>query len=292
MQFGPNGVSVDHSREPWDEGFCQTIFVHCRYDMLKGTHHSLSVTQKHVAADLYQRAKYEFDMDAAFGAVDRVIQEDVLEALEDAVIEAGADPIIALPHPAFDDDDAIDHDIVERTAPSNALPFAYAEFLAKSLGGERDSRIVQSARVGRTKLDTFLRFLCQPSFVGDIDVDRPYIMADDVVTTGGTLAALRSYIVRSGGTVIGASALAHKAGRSQPLPLAQQTLRVLESSYSMEIHAYWRETFGHGLDCLTENEGRALADWSEQRQREGISAGDGLLRRLRDRVNKAAGKGG
>lgn len=150
--------------------------------------------------------------------------------------------------------------------------------------------IAQSARVGRTKLKKFPRFLCQPSFTGTVERGQAYVIVDDVATTGGTLAALRSHIVRGGGTVVGASTLAHTSGFSHPFGIGPETINVLQSQYGNGIIAYWQETFGHGLDSLSESEGQFLVDWGNKLQNQGVRPGLELLQRLRDRVNKAAGQ--
>ena len=44
-------------------------------------------------------------------------------------------------------------------------------------------------------------------FLLDVWVGRDYLVVDDNVTRGGTLADLRSYIERNGGNVVGATTL-------------------------------------------------------------------------------------
>src|SRR5690606_39045267 len=84
------------------------------------------------------------------------------------VLLSGLRPIVVSPHPAFDDDDVIDHDAPYRSGPRNALPFALSARLRLMLNGIADDTIVQGARVGRTKLPRFPRFLYQPHFVGGV----------------------------------------------------------------------------------------------------------------------------
>src|SRR5262249_55733597 len=138
-----------------------------------------------------------------------------------------------------------------------------------------------SARAGRTKLNTWLRYLCQPSFDGEVSKDRPYVLVDDVITTGGTLATLRSYIVSSGGTVAGTTALAHKNGVHQKFAIADETFGVLCKTYGQELPLYWTETFGHGPASLTDAEAQFLALFKWE-------PGNEPVQRLRERINQAA----
>lgn len=136
-----------------------------------------------------------------------------------------------------------------------------------------------------------MRFLCQPSFEGDVEKSRPYIILDDVITTGGTFATLRGYLVRKGATVAATTTLAHKNGVHQKFAIAVQSLGVLKALYGIGFDRYWNETFGHETSHLTEAEAEFLAfhartEWAS------IPSGDGLLQCLRERINHAAATGG
>lgn len=259
--------------------------------MVKGTNANLAI-QRDQHETTYRAAKQEFNMDAAYSIIDRTISQAHIETLVDFVLESEMPLRIVSPHPAFDDDDTTFAQVERDTKPANAIPFALANFLSKTLDCPIDEEIVQAARVGRTKLNTWLRFLCQPSFKGEVRATHPYLIVDDVVTTGGTIAALRGFIVRSGGTVPITTALAHMTGHDQQLAIGQQSVDVLLSAYSRGLEKYWLEAIGHDIQCLTEAEGRLLLDWANQQLGNGVSPGVGLLHRLRDRVNQAAGKGG
>src|SRR5690606_25083940 len=87
------------------------------------------------------------------------------------------------------------------------------------------------------------------------------IIADDNCTLGGTIAALRSHIVRNGGTVVGVTTLSTTQGANFRLPVAPDTLDMLLSTFSGEISGLWKEEIGHEIQCLTEPEGLFLAGW-------------------------------
>lgn len=288
MKWVNGDVYVSHPREGWANGDESPIHVHGFLDQLKGTsRHYLKKRAVYKAA--YEAAKRNFDIDAAFDIVERIQNKKVIGRLADVVAASEGVPKIVFPHPAFDDDEATGYVEADGSNIKNALPFAYARFLADTLGCEIDEEINQVARVGRTKLGVFLRFLCQPAFGGDITPGARYIIVDDTVTTAGTFAALRSYIVRRGGTVVAVSALAHTNGQSFPFAIAPGTLDMLSSSYGAGISRMWQEKIGHDIQCLTEAEGRALVEWA--RACRDVPRGDSLLQRLRDRLNSAAAKG-
>ncbi len=178
-----------HAREPWAGDGCKEILINGRLAVMKGTEEGIRLPKSKVA-DIYAAAKLANNMDAAHQIVEMMWRNAVYEELFKRVILSGRRPIIASPHPSFDDEDLVDHDAARRAAPRNALPFAYAARLRIMLNGIEDTEIVQGARVGRTKLPRFPKFLFQPHFIGDVTGERPYIIVDDTVGLGGTLAAL------------------------------------------------------------------------------------------------------
>jgi hypothetical protein len=284
-------VSVDHPRQPWKALGASSTIVHCALEILKGTAESLG-SKRPAYALSYGAAKKKFNLEAAADVVERCISGDALDRLVDAILRADKAPIFVIPHPAFDDEDGVGRQEPIGPKPTNALPFAYAAYLAATLGGSVDDEIVQSARVGRTKLNHSLRFLCQPSFQGSVNKTRPYILVDDVVTTSGTMAAISSHIVSKGGTVIASTALSSGSGIDRPFEIAQETLDVLLSSYGAGFEDFWAGTIGHGARCLTEAEARILVEWAKDWHRQGdCRPGDQTLQRLRDRLNQAAAKG-
>lgn len=281
MQWRDGHVYVAHPREPWDAHSRAGVSIHASLDDLRGR------TAAEKAA--YISAKQEFNVSAAFDIIERIRNDEALDKIVDAVIAADTAPIFVYPYPAFDDDDGPPD--TTATLPTNALPLAYAHFLVAQIGGSVDEEIQQAARVGRSKLSPWLRFLCQPAFAGTVRPGASYFIIDDVLTTGGTAAALRAFIIRSGGMVIGFSALAHGAGNDQQLAVAHETLNVVKSLYGEGISGYWAEAFGHGIECITDIEGRRLISFAKGVARQGVDAGDAILQHLRTRLAKAAAQG-
>jgi hypothetical protein len=273
MGWNNGRYCVDHPREPWGAAKAE-IFVHTSLKAMYGDE-----DQKHQ----YKAAKLRFDQAAADLVAERCMTDKAIDGIVDQLFYHGGEHArLVVPHPDFADP--------ESPSPNNAIPFAYAGRLSETLGLEVDEEILQVSRVGRTKLNRMQRFLYQPSFGGAVRRDQPYIIVDDVVTTAGTMAALRSYIVRNGGRVLFATVLAHKSGKNQRLPITDGTYGVLQRFLGGGLEPFWLETIGHNVTCLTENEARVLGEWCDEKIAEGTRAGEPLLQRLRARLNEIASK--
>ena len=265
------------------------MHVCTRWGKLKGTDESARFRQR-TKAD-YERAKRHSDFEAAGRLVTGLMKraDTAVDRLIDQLtpfIRRGVPLACVVPHPSFDDEDGSRPDVANSELPRNAIPLAFAAHLAALLGCEVDGDILEKERVGRTKLTKLERFLWQPSFTGPVRTDVAYVVADDVLTLGGTIAALRSYIVANGGTVASCITLAHHTGKQQNLALRTETWDVLVSLYGADVHRFWKEEVGHGANCLTEAEGQFLVDWAREtrNRRRGLS----LLQCLRACLSEAA----
>jgi hypothetical protein len=268
-------ISVCHERVPWDAATPDHILVHGGLAAIYGTER----------VELYERAKHNRDVDAAWEIVREAMQEHVYDQLVDSVIDI--EPLmVVIPHPAFEQGISERQDAV--LGPTNAIPIVFGHYLAERLDCSVDNRISQIARVGRTALKRFQRFLWQPAFRGGVIRGTHYIIVDDVVTAGASFAALRSHIVRQGGSVCALTALAHRDGRHQPFPIRSATIDDIQALYGAGMGQVWQEAIGHGIKDLTEAEGVFLRRWGLDRRAEGVGAGDPLLYRLRNRLDKAA----
>ncbi len=76
----------------------------------------------------------------------------------------------------------------------NAIPEALAELLAEKLCLEIESEIVQTNAVGHTGASGFERLAWQPIFDGYVIEGQEYLIVDDFVGMGGTIANLKGYI--------------------------------------------------------------------------------------------------
>ena len=292
MPWNEDGhYSVCHERMPWDSRTPTHVLVHTELSRLYGTHASFG-DQRDEREALYEQAKHDLDADAAWAIVREAISEEIIDQLADQIDRLNpADRLfIVIPHPAFEEGVAERQD--PALGPTNAIPIIFGHYLAERLACEVDNEITQIARVGRTNLNRFQRFLWQPCFEGDVQPGTHYIIVDDVVTLGASFAALRSHIVRQGGSVCAVTALAHKDGRNQQFPITSGTIEAVRTLYGSRIDPFWQEAIGHDVEALTEAEGLFLRQWGRDCLSAGTGAGEPLLYRLRDRLDQAAaGKG-
>lgn len=140
----------------------------------------------------------------------------------------------------------------------NAIPATLAVFLARRLGLEWDTHVVQTNVVCHTGADGYGRLARQAAFGGNVAQGRLHVMVDDFVGQGGTLANLRGWIETQGGKVIGAIGLAGKPYSAKLNPSEEQ-LHELRQRHGPELETWWRDRFGHAFDCLTQSEARYLA---------------------------------
>lgn len=140
----------------------------------------------------------------------------------------------------------------------NAIPDAMAELLAEELGWRLSSGdIVQSNRVGHTRAPAFNRLVTPAAFEGPVVDGADYVLVDDHVGLGGTLANLKGHIETHGGRVIAMTTLT-ESREARHIALQRDVLDVLRERHGEALENLWRDQFGHGLDCLTNVEGGVL----------------------------------
>lgn len=138
----------------------------------------------------------------------------------------------------------------------NAIPAAMADWLASRFGAEPDRLIVQINRVGHTGADGWHRLANQALFDGPVEAGRRYVLVDDFVGQGGTLANLRGHLMAGGGVVDGFIALTGQR-RSATIALPRPTLRALRDKHGT-LEPWWITQFGFGFDSLTKSEAEYL----------------------------------
>lgn len=283
-------VSIPHARCPWHGG--EKVYVCTRWGQLKGTDEKARFRQRFQQD--YTLAKEHGDFEAAGRIVGQLVKrsDQTMDDLVDAVVpfmQKDMPLVCVVPHPGFDDEGGSQDDIADRSLPRNTIPQTYAAFIAAELDADMDQDILEKERVGRTKLGKMERFLWQPSFKGAVRSDVAYVLVDDVLTLGSTLASLRSYIISNGGTVAVATALAHGSGKHQLLALSSKTWDDLTKLFGAGLDRFWNEEVGHGADCLTEAEAQFLITWA-RKERE-WQGGPALLQCLRTCLSEAAASG-
>ncbi len=143
----------------------------------------------------------------------------------------------------------------------NRIPAVMAEALETRLRGvgalRMDTEIVQANRAGHTGATGWARIAQPALFDGAIETGAQYVIVDDFIGQGGTIANLRGHIEYNGGRVILDTGLTGQ-GYSAKLFLSRVTLSTLRAKHGSELEDWFHKTFGYGLDRLTESEARYL----------------------------------
>lgn len=146
--------------------------------------------------------------------------------------------------------------LAEESAGMNSIPKAMAEVLAHLLKWNIEERVFQANVVGHTGASGFVRLENQAIFKGCVDSGLHYVLIDDFIGQGGTLANLRGHILAQGGQVLGASVLTGKSHSAALTPADSQLVELRRKHGTIEF--WWRQRFGFGFDCLTASEARYL----------------------------------
>src|SRR5215469_3490729 len=139
----------------------------------------------------------------------------------------------------------------------NEIPAALAELLSEWLNLPITDSIVQSNTVGHTGASGFQRLANQALFVGEVERGRAYLVVDDFIGQGGTLANLIGYVEGAGGRAVGATVLTGKPYSAKLAP-DDSLIRALRDKHGRDFEIWWREKFGFSFDCLTRSEARYL----------------------------------
>jgi hypothetical protein len=165
-------------RVPWPPDFPEVVI-----------HTDVKTRDAHPA---YAAAK-SGDAEAAVQLVMDLVSPDVLEALRHHL---ALDALLILPV------------VAEEAEGFNAIPDALADHLADAIARPAAlGEIVQTNKVGHTRAKAFQRLVTPPTFDGHVVSGANYLLVDDHVGLGGTLANLRGYVELNGGHVIGMTAL-------------------------------------------------------------------------------------
>jgi hypothetical protein len=95
------------------------------------------------------------------------------------------------------------------------------------------------------------------TFEGVVQPGAQYVLVDDHVGVGGTLANLKGYVEQNGGHVLAMTTLTQSRDAHQ-IALRPETLAVLREKHGEALEQFWQEQLGHGLECLTDVEGQIL----------------------------------
>jgi phosphoribosyl transferase-like protein len=139
----------------------------------------------------------------------------------------------------------------------NEIPAALARRLSVQLQLTVNNSVVQTNSVGHTGADGYHRLANQALFEGTVVSGGNYIVVDDFVGQGGTLANVIGLLRSCGGNVLGATVLTGKAHSAKLAP-DDASVGALRHKHGHGLEDWWRAAFGFGFDCLTRSEARYL----------------------------------
>jgi hypothetical protein len=182
------------------------------------------------------------DISAAEALVAAMANRDCVPALQ--ALLAGREPELVSVHAL-------------ETEGVNEIPAALAELLSEWLGLPSNESVVQSNTVGHTGASGYHRLANQARFFGVVLPEQHYLIVDDFVGQGGTLANLIGFIRSQGGHVVGATVLTGKPYSAKLSPDEVQ-IQALRDKHGQEFEVWWRQRFGFGFSELTRSEARYL----------------------------------
>lgn len=199
-------------------------------------HSSETAVKKH---PMYEAAKAG-DVEAAMHLIMATINDDAIENLID--IGSAWEPVLISVH-------------AEERVGVNAIPEVFADLLSHMLDWEVERDVVQANVVNHTGASGFSRLAKQAFFEGIVKPEV-YVIVDDFIGQGGTIANLRGHIEIQGGLVLCATTLTGKP-HSAPLFQNPEQLNALRSKHG-HLEKWWKDRFGFGYECLTASETRYL----------------------------------
>lgn len=214
-------MTISIPRTLWPANFPDVI-IHCEL-RARNTHPT------------YKTAKAG-DITAAQQLVDDLLSPDSVKAI--AQLIGSRQPLIA-PVAA------------EERGGFNAIPDEMAQVLADELGLQMASYdLSQLSYVAHTRADGWHRLVTPAVFAGTVIQGADYLLVDDHVGFGGTLANLRGYIEVNGGRVIGMTTLTETGG-GRKIAVLPETLFMIQEKHGDEFNHFWQQVFGYGTDYLT-----------------------------------------
>lgn len=136
----------------------------------------------------------------------------------------------------------------------NALAAAAAQKLADHFGLQIAKNITETDCAPRKKMKPSDKLLNLPVFRGPIEEGRSYIIVDDMINSGGTIAQLRSYILQNGGKMAFACTLATRTGNHHLLSNDLYRINMVEQALGPALCDQLESLTGLSLNTLTRKE--------------------------------------
>jgi len=134
---------------------------------------------------------------------------------------------------------------------NNKLP----EALARTIGLKVCTGVREVQTLTRKNLSAMERLIHKPRFRGTVCKGESYIIVDDIVTQGGTVSALRQFILSKGGFVVAVVALAYSAGSGVIVPNTDRIHQLVEKfGYSRIVETLRSYHIANDLQEMTNSQ--------------------------------------
>jgi hypothetical protein len=146
--------------------------------------------------------------------------------------------------------------MAEEKQGKNAIPMGMADVINRYTGWKVSENIYQTNKAGHTGANGWHRITTPALFMGDVVIGAEYLILDDFIGMGSTLANIKSFIENAGAKIAGFEILTGKPESSQ-LYLRSKTLDNLREKHG-KFEKEFKEIVKFDYSCLTESEARYL----------------------------------
>ena len=192
--------------------------------------------------DLKKEAQYKSaksgDKQAALELVSKLITSETIAQINEMI---NGHPVLIVPVSAIE------------ASGNNQIPLAMATVLSKELDSPVDHNILQANKVNRTDAGIDHRLAYQPLFTGEVKAGQEYLLVDDTLSVGSTIANLRGYIETNGGKVIGAAVMTAHEGALN-IAIKPEMIHAITTKHGNDMDIYLNKELGYGVDKLTQGE--------------------------------------
>jgi len=144
--------------------------------------------------------------------------------------------------------------MAEEKQGKNAIPMGMADVINGYTGWQVSENIYQINKAGHTGANGWHRITTPALFMGDVVIDAEYLILDDFIGMGSTLANAKSFIENAGAKIAGFEVLTGKPESSQ-LYLRSKTLENLREKHG-KFEEEFKEIVKFDYSGLTESEAR------------------------------------
>jgi len=146
--------------------------------------------------------------------------------------------------------------MAEEKQGKNAIPMGMADIINRYTGWKVSENIYQTNKARHTGANGWHRITTPALFMGNVVIGAGYLILDDFIGMGSTLANIKSFIENAGAKIAGFEVLTGKH-QSSKIYLRSQTLNNLREKHG-KFEKEFEKILKFDYSCLTESEARYL----------------------------------